>query len=173
MLEQQITIVAEEVEALRQRIIANMRSQGAVASGRTINSLRVEREKDGAMLVSDSRMPFGVLETGRRGGRVPMGFQDIILQWMRDKGVSGTPIPYTTNRQHKYTPQERGDRSLAYFISRKIRREGTRLFREGGRDTIYSQEIPKTMQRVEERVTALVSAYVDEQIKLNIKGGEE
>ena len=58
MLEKQVTIVAEEVEALRQRIIANMRSQGAVASGRTINSLRVEREKDGAMLTAGCRSVF-------------------------------------------------------------------------------------------------------------------
>lgn len=161
------TIIAEELERLRQRIIANMRAQGAVASGRTIRSMRVVMTGDGGMLVSDQQMPFGTLETGRRGGATPFAFSEIIYQWMQDKGIHGTPMPYKTNRPHKYTAQERGDRSMAAAVAHTIRTSGSRLYRVGGRDTIYSNEIPDTVERIESKVTGLISAYADEMIKLN------
>lgn len=161
------TIIAEELERLRQRIIANMRAQGAVASGRTIRSMRVVMTPEGGALVSEQQMPFGTLETGRRGGATPYGFSAIIYQWMQDKGIHGTPMPYKTNRPHKYTPQERGDRSMAAAIAHTIRTSGSRLYRVGGRDTIYSNEIPDTVERIESKVTGLISAYADEMIKLN------
>lgn len=152
-------VVLQELELLRTRIIANMRTAGAVASGRTIASLRVVPTDGGAALVTTGRMPFGTLETGRRGGRIPAGFTAIILDWMRSKGIQAQ---VSGNRS-----QESADRSLAYLISRKIAREGTSLFRRGGRNTIYSQEIPKTVAAVERRIGALFDAYVEESIKLN------
>lgn len=161
------TIIAEELERLRERIIANMRAQNAVASGRTIKSLRVVMAADGCALVSDQQMPFGVLETGRRGGRIPYGFSAIIYQWMQDKGVHATVIPYKTNRPHKYTEQERSDRSMASAIAHTIARSGSRLYRTGGRDTIYSNVIPETVERIENRITGMMSAYVDEMIPIN------
>ena len=161
------TIIAEELERLKERIIANMRAQGAVASGSTIRSMRVVMTGEGGMLVSDQRMPFGTLETGRRGGATPFAFAEIIYQWMQDKGIHGTPMPYKTNRPHKYTAQERGDRSMAAAVAHTIRTSGSRLYRMGGRDTIYSNEIPDTVERIESKVTGLISAYADEMIKLN------
>lgn len=152
-------IVSEELNSLKARIIDNMRNAGAVASGRTIASLKVVPTETGSALVSDERMPFGTLETGRRGGRIPAGFTAIILDWMRSKGIQAQ---VSGNRS-----QESADRSLAYLISRKIAREGTSLFRRGGRNTIYSQEIPKTVAAVERRIGALFDAYVEESIKLN------
>ena len=106
------------------------------------------------------------METGRKAGKVPTGFQSIIRQWMADKGIKADPIPYKTNRQHKYTEQERGDRSLAFLIARKIRREGTRLFREGGRNDIYSNEIPKTRENIMRRLISIMKVEIAS-IKLN------
>lgn len=165
--------VVRILEQLKERIVANMRAADAVATGKTIRSLHVVEENDGAALVSDSEMPFGVLETGRRSGKVPAGFQRIIYEWMMAKGVHGEPIPYKTNREHRYTPQERGDRSLAFLIARKIRRDGTSLFRRGGRTDIYTQEIPKAVEEAERTITAIVGAYVEDMIKLTSIGVEE
>lgn len=159
-------ILSEELEELRKRIIANHLRAGQKASGRTMASLRIDVSDDGGVLWG--RKPFDTLETGRKGGKVPKAFTKIIRQWMKDKGVKGSPIPYKTNRPHKYTPQERGDMTLSFFIARKIKRSGTRLYRQGGRDDIYSVEIPITVQRIGERLMSLVSHEV-ESIKINHK----
>lgn len=159
-------IVVEEFEQLKSAIVRNMMANKQVASGKTIRSMKVEKTASGATLWGHK--PFGVLETGRRAGRVPMDFEAIILQWMRDKGIKGTPIPYKTDRAHKYTPQERGDRNLAYHIARKIAKKGSKLHRDGGRSDVYSNEIPTTLQRIENRLFEFIDIEVEKVIKLNI-----
>lgn len=160
------SIFAEELEALRQKIKAQHISAGQKASGRTAASLRVEVEPEHGTLWG--RSPFGVLETGRKPGKMPSGFTGIIKQWIRDKGISVTPIPYKTDRPHKYTPEERGENRLAFFIARKIKRSGTALFRNGGRSDIYSNAIPETTRRIADRLVKLLSTSIDN-IKLNGK----
>lgn len=142
-------VLSEELEALRQKIIENHLHAGQKASGRTIASLRVEVDGNEGTLYG--RKAFGTLETGRRGGRVPRGFYHIILQWVKDKGI-----------------QVEKPKTFAYFVARKIAMEGTSLYRQGGRDDIYSNEIPKAVEAVLRRVTALYSADV-ESINLNSK----
>lgn len=159
-------ILADELEQLRQAIIANHLKAGQKASGRTMASLRVEVTEEQGVLWG--RSPFGTLETGRKAGKVPMGFTAVIRQWMKDKGIKGEPIPYKTNRPHKYTPQERGDMQLSFFIARKIKRQGTSLFRKGGRSDIYSNEIPAATERIGSKLLELMKAKV-ESIKINKK----
>lgn len=160
----------EELTQLKERIIANMYAEGAVASGRTIRSLQVVSTPEGVALVSQQQMPFGTLETGRRGGDVPNNFVSIIRQWMKDKGIQAAPIPYkrqpSERWQPKYTPAERGQMSMAGAIAYTIEKSGTRLFRQGGRNTIYSQEIPKTVEVIQKKISALLQAQVAA-IKLN------
>ena len=157
-------ILTEELEALKKKIIAQHFGAGQKASGRTAASLRVEvTEEEGTLY---GRSPFGTLETGRKPGKVPQGFQAIIRKWMADKGINAEPIPYKTDRPHKYTPQERGNLSLSYLIARKIRREGTSLFRKGGRADIYSNVIPAATERIKGRIVELLRMEV-ENIKLN------
>ena len=157
-------ILQEELEKLRMNIISNHLKAGQKASGRTAASMHVEVSEDSGTLWG--RNAFGVLETGRKAGRVPKDFQGIIMQWMKDKGIQAAPIPYLTNRPHKYTPQQRGTLRMSYLIARKIRREGTKLFRAGGRQDIYSPEIEKTMERIETRMVSLIKSKI-EHIKLN------
>lgn len=144
-------VVSEELESLRQSIIENHLKAGQKASGRTIASLHVETDNDGGILFG--RKAFGTLETGRRGGKVPKGFYKIIYQWMQDKGI-----------------QVEKPKSFAYLVARKIAREGTKLYRQGGRSDIYSNEIPKTTGSVLSRITGLLAASV-ESINLNSKKG--
>ena len=167
------TIVLQELSLLKERIVQNMYAEGAVASGRTIASMVVQPTDTGAELVTTGRMPFGVLETGRRAGKIPADLPTTIRQWMQDKGIQGTPIPYKTDRPHKYTPQERGDIAMAGAIAHTIAAKGTALFRNGGRSNIYSNEIPLAIEKIEERVTGLLSASIDEVITLHNKGGQQ
>lgn len=157
-------IVGEELERARQIIINHIRATGQNASGRTVASLHVEHKADGGVLWG--RKPFGTLETGRRPGRVPYRFADIIRQWMIDKGVHATPLPYKTNKPHKYTPQERADMSMAHAIARSIAKRGTRLYRTGGRNDVYSNVIPTTLKRIADRFGALIDTQF-KTIKLN------
>ena len=140
-------LVSSELEALKQRIIENHRSAGQVASGRTIASLKVEMTEDGGVLWG--RSAFGTLETGRKGGKVPAGFWKIIRQWMDDKGIQ----------------VEKPD-SFAYLVARKIAKEGTQLFREGGFYKIYSPEVKDTVERVSDGIGILFGSEV-EHINLN------
>ena len=157
-------VIVEELTELQYKIAANMRQAGEVASGRTIASMHVTtQEYEGTLW---GRAFFGVLETGRRAGGVPRDFASIILQWMKDKGLHGEPIPYKTDRPHKYTPQQRGDLSMAHAIVQTIRKQGSLLYRSGGRADIYSNEIPKTLARIDGRMFRLVHMAV-ETIKLN------
>lgn len=158
-------IINEELERARQLIINHIRVSGENASGRTIASLRVEMqsEEHGTLI---GRFPFGTMETGRLAGKIPYGFRGIIRQWMLDKGLHGGPMPYKTDRPHKYTPQERGDLSMAGAIAYTIAKRGSKLHRTGGRADIYSNVIPDTMKRLGDRLMFLVQKSF-EHIKLN------
>ena len=158
-------ILTEELGTLKATIINNIRSTGQWASGKTAASMAVMVSGSIGELVG--RRAFGTLETGRRGGRVPRNLHDIIYDWMMAKGIHAEPMPYKTSRPHKYSEQERADRTMAYFIARTIRRDGTRLYREGGRDDVYSRAIPTTIERINSRLSGIYVAAVAQQIKLN------
>jgi len=144
-------IINDELLQLRQRIIENHLRAGQKASGRTIASLRVEASEDGGTLFG--RKAFGTLETGRRGGRVPKGFYQIILQWVKDKRIA-VEKPKT----------------FAYFVARKIAREGTSLYRSGGRADIYSNEIPNTVESIGKRIMGVLTMEVE---RININSNEK
>lgn len=164
-------ILTEELDGLRQRIIANHIRAGQKASGRTIASLRVEVEDDHGTLFG--RKAFGTLETGRGPGKVPRHFTDIIRQWILDKGIRITAIPYkrkeTEKWRPKYTPQERGLRAMARAIAYKIQKDGTQLHREGGRDDIYSPEVRKAMDNIMNRAFGI---FADDITHINLNNNE-
>lgn len=161
--EEQLRIVREELTAFIERVRKNHVAAGQVASGRTSRSMRVEVEESEGIVFG--RTAFGTLEDGRKPGRVPKSFRSIIRQWMADKGIKGSPIPYVRKPsekwQPKYTPQERGDMSLAGAIAHKIATSGTKLFRDGGRKDIYSNEIPVTVESISKRVLKLFTVEVE------------
>lgn len=142
-----LKIVGDGLQDLRKRIIANHEAARQVASGRTRDSLKVEMTENGGILWG--RQAFGVLETGRKPGRVPKGFYGIILQWVKDKGI------------HVEKPK-----SFAYLVARKIANEGTKLYRSGQKEDIYSTEVEKTIQDISDRILVIFNTEV-EHINLN------
>lgn len=144
-------ILDEELESLRQRIIENHIRAGQKASGKTISSLRVDVNDNQGTLFG--RQAFGVLETGRKPGKVPKGFYQTIQQWVKDKGI-----------------QVENPKSFAYLVARKIAREGTELHRQGGRADIYSPEIEKTTQEIMNRAFAV---FKDDVTHINLNSNED
>ena len=143
-------IIFEELEDLRKRIISNIDSIGRKASGRTFGSMHTDISENRGILFG--RMAFGTLETGRKSGKVPAGFYQIIKQWVIDKGISFD------------SQSERN--SFAYLVSRKIAREGTQLYRTGAEADVYTTEVPETIERIKDRVGFLMRLEF-ESIKLN------
>lgn len=164
-LDEQKRIISEELNILRLRIIDNMKRNKQVVTGKTAQSLAVDVDEWGGRLMGNVPV-IPTLETGRKAGRVPRGFASIIYQWMQDKGIHGDPIPYVRSGKHKYSAQERGDRSMAAAIARTIKTKGSRLHRTGGRNDVYSTEIPRTIEVLRERLGKLVLDVV-RSIKIN------
>lgn len=163
MKEQCRVILKEELLSFIERVRENHKAAKQVASGRTGRSMRVVlNDMEGTVF---GRQAFGTLETGRKPGRVPGNFVAIIRQWMADKGIKASPLHYkrkpSERWQPKYTPQERGDMSLAGAIAHRIATKGTKLYRDGGRSDIYSNEIERTTEAVMKRITAIMSVNVE------------
>lgn len=144
-------IVFEELQDLQTRIADNIVKKGRNASGRTIESMHIDKGDKSITLFG--RKAFGTLETGRGPGNVPKGFYGIIKQWVIDKGLS-----FSTDRERN---------SFAYLVSRKIANEGTKLYRNGGDSDIYSKEIPKTISSIKNRLGIMMKVEVVNSIKLN------
>lgn len=155
-------ILREELGTLKAAIIVNIRKAGEWASGQTAASMQVTA--NGGVGILAGRRAFYTLEMGRRAGKVPRNMQTIIYDWMQAKGVHGTAIPYVRKGKHKYTPQQRGDMSMAWHISQKIKKEGTRLYRQGGRTDVYTSAIPGAVQRVNTRLAGLMQAKIAEKL---------
>lgn len=135
----------------RDEIRANMQTQNINASGRTSAALQVRQNGSRIELVkvAGDNAPFQTLQYGRAGGRVPRGFYEILKQWSRDKGLS-----FASER-------ERG--TFAYFLAKKIAREGTDRHTHPRTD-IYNQPLAKAV--VDIRHTA--RQFVMSQIKADL-----
>ena len=139
-----IEVMLQEVfEQAKRDIIANHERAGQVASGRTRDSLSVEVTSDttSATATMYGRKYFAALETGSQPWKKqykhpPRPFVDTIQRWMDDKGIEGVS---------------------AYLVARKIMREGTKLYRDGGRQDIFTP----VMEDIEQRIDAQLSSIFE------------
>lgn len=174
-LEQQIIAILMQA---REEMRANMQAQNINASGRTSASMRVEKYAGGVRLVggtdgmhSISDAPSGIyaantapiptLEFGRAGGGnppVPRGFYYIIREWTREKGLSFA------------SESERG--TFAYFLARKIAREGTKRHQIPA--DVYSTPVMNARERIEIAIKSslrnTISAALSGATVTNIEG---
>lgn len=150
----EMDILEDCLQGIVSEIRENLAATGTNASGKTSDSLEVVMHDGGGMILG--RKYFQSVEEGRPPGRVPVNFPEIIRQWMKDKGIVAHPIFYkrkpSANWQPKYTPEERGERAMAYAISEKIKTEGTQLFRNGGRRDIYTNAIDNGLKELEQKI---------------------
>lgn len=156
-------ILIEELNNLKSAIIKNHIAAGQKTSGKTEKSLRVSVSSGVGVLFG--RQAFQTLEHGRKKGKVPYNFNEIIKQWIIDKGINVQPLYYkrkpSERWQPKYTPEERGLLSLSSAIANKIERDGTKLFRDGGRDDIYTNEINDALSTINNRVGEFITLEIN------------
>ena len=134
------------LERCKSDIETNIETQNVNASGRTVGSLAVVSDDKGLRLglFGNSHAPLGTLEVGRAGGRVPAGFYQIIKKWTRDKGLQFA------------SESERG--TFAYFVSRKIAREGTQRHRLPV--DVYSTPTKAARNEIESILRNMIQAFV-------------
>lgn len=136
-------MLTEVFEQAKRDIIANHERAGQVASGKTRDSLSVEVTSDttSATATMYGRKYFAALETGSQPWKKqykhpPRPFVDTIQRWMDDKGIEGVS---------------------AYLVARKIMREGSKLYRDGGRQDIFTP----VMEDIEQRIDAELSSIFE------------
>ena len=139
------------LERCKSDIELNMETQDVNASGRTMGSLAVVSDNDGLRLglFGNAHAPLGTLEVGRAGGKVPAGFYQIIKKWTRDKGLQFA------------SETERG--TFAYFVSRKIAREGTQRHRLPV--DVYSTPAKAARNAIESVLRQMVKVGIETSLK--------
>lgn len=118
--------IAKFLNGIAFEIKQEQQAQGRYASGKTAQSLEIEADSSRGILYGN--ISVNVLETGRKSGKVPKGFQATIKQWMSDKGIFQAETESKKN-------------SIAFLIARKISKEGTLLSRQGGKSGVLSKAI--------------------------------
>lgn len=132
-------ILKEFFEGLKEEIISNHIAAGQKATGKTIDSFQIEIEEASARLTA--RGNIDSLEKGTPKG-VKVSRQSLV-EWIEAKGI-----------------QTKNVNSLAFLIQRKIMREGSRLFRDGGRKDIITSAI------TDDRVGVVEQQFADKYLNL-------
>jgi hypothetical protein len=133
-------------------VFAKYISSGSRASGNFGKNMVVE-STDTSVVVSDNTGYGRFIDRGRAPsqgsaqGNVPLRVR--ILQWMKDKGIQGTPYTRADGTQQD---QQKADESLAFIFARAIHERGTIAYREGGTGVI-SDVI------TQQRVTSLTEVF--------------
>ena len=130
---------------------------GTNASGRTSASLHVVAG-DGVVEVW-GRPAFGTVEHGRRAGRVPRNFRAIIAQWIVDKGLTLDirPVIRPTSRDAYTRALHRSAGAIAW----KIRTDGSKLYREGGRSDIYTPAVKRAAEAIKQYLNDVAISYLE------------
>ena len=141
-------ILTEELDALRQRIGANMETADQIATGKTRDGMRIEVR--GLSGVLTGRQAFATLERGsrpwsRKPKRTPKWFADLIGEWIDAKGLD-------LNK---------------WAVARSLITKGSKLYRSGGRADIYSPELQKTMDAIGKRVLDQYAVLVTNRLTIN------
>ena len=143
-------ILEELAEEALKEIRAEMANSGTNASGKTAAGLFHVTEDDSLELYSN-RKGFANVEAGQNPGKRPRNFRDIILEWIKVKGIKVKDMPYSPKYkgERKFSSsQERGIYYAAGAIAWRNKTKGSLLFREGGRNDIFSPAVDKLVKKV-------------------------
>lgn len=137
------------LENVKKQIVSNIQSEKITASGRTEKALKVVERGGSILLIKEAgdNAPMSTLEVGRPSGKVPKTINQIIMQWIEDKGINVTIIPYKTDRPHKYTEEERSKMVAAGAIAHKIAKEGTERHKNP-KANIYSNVVKDAVKEI-------------------------
>ncbi|MCL1936997.1 MAG: hypothetical protein FWF52_01200 [Candidatus Azobacteroides sp.] len=143
------TILKEELEQLRVDVVDRQKEVGAWASGNTAAGYEtaVESGYHGWM---GGYSYVEVLEVGRRPGKVPVYFKEIIKRWIIAKGLQ-----YQSERELN---------RMAASIAWVIRKEGSYLHRHGYRIDIFAEPLERFYNRLNLRLMTYYALQITETI---------
>ena len=149
-------IVTRHLEEVRKGIAANMEAMHRNASGKSVESLKVEagRNSQGetsALLTGGRQWLY--MEHGRGPGKVPYNFTGIIREWILNKGISFSGVPGKT--------QERKLTNLSWMIASSIMKKGTTLHRNNGYNDIFDSLIAKEMDKLADEAAGVIAVEYD------------
>lgn len=142
-------ILTEELETLKSDITTRHETAGQKASGATISSLETLTNVNTGQLLGATYL--GVLERGRRPGKTPKGFVEILKAWIKAKGLSFSDDDDLTR--------------FANAIKWKMIKSGSELYQAGGRQDIYTPAIAD----FENRLASRIAVYFEQEIKNKIE----
>ena len=134
------------LEELKQNIISRHVSAGQVVSGKTKAGFEVKTISAfrGQLL---GYTYSGVLERGRRAGRIPKNFTAIIAKWAAVKGIT-----FASDR----------DRArFAYFVAKKIKEQGTMMYRQKREEDVFTT----ATLRFEDMLSIEIGALFENEVK--------
>ena len=141
-----------ELEYILQKVIDDFliprfNELGMNATGEWLESLEIEIGNDDGKI--RGRNYSEQLAKGREPGKMPPVSQ--IERWVNAKlGISGSEAT-----------------SIAWAISKKIAKEGTTWYKKGGTDLIEVLSEPKTIQFIQEQLSAILTVRVSERLQRN------
>lgn len=147
----QLDILQNEFDKLSVDLTARYVELGMRASGKWDKEKTVTTSESGTVVSAKIEgAPYTrQLQFGRKPGKFPP--LAAIEQWINDKGIV-PEIPI---------------RSLAYLIARKIAKEGTKYFKQGGTDLVDSVVTPQRIDDIIAKVgiinvEGIISGFVNE-----------
>lgn len=130
-------ILFDEFTSIKEDIISLYDSRGRRASGDFADEMEVEVDGLTVRLLGAAHTEYTV--EGRGPGKFPP--IDKIEEWIEEKGVAATIEGEITVS------------SLAFLIARKIAKEGTEVWKDGGDDLISSVITPQRIENIINKVT--------------------
>jgi len=129
-------VIEKEFMLIVEDLIRKYDELGMRSSGQWAKSLEVQATEFSGIILG---LPYTQqLATGRKPGKFPP--IKSIEEWILEKPIRFEP--------------EISISSLAFLIARKIAREGTKYFQEGGTELIESVITPKRIQSIIDKVAA-------------------
>lgn len=140
-------LLAVEFEAIKKDLIAKHNQLKMKASGKWESSLKVDVLETQDLYIARiyGEHYTEQLVFGRKPGKFPP--IKAIEQWIKDKGIAGIGKKISVS-------------SLAFLIARKIAKEGTKYFRDGGTDLVSSVYTPERIQSIIDKVREINLTYI-------------
>lgn len=135
------------------RIKVEMHNQGLDASGRLSDSLEytITDTQDGTHIQILAAPYFLYAEKGRKSGKIPFRFGDILAQWVEDKGVA-VPSQFKDARQ------------FGYAIASTIKKYGSKRYRENKPLDVVSAALNEYRPKLNEILENRTVYYINDNL---------
>lgn len=142
--------IADGLLNMRQEIIRKSQDAGQEASGETYRRIVVEVDGDEFTIEGSITAPvyFHTLLRGRGPGKVPVGLPQILMEWAKVKGIT--------------FEDPRDLVRFANAVTWKMRREGSKLFRDHRYIDLVSDAQKHFEQMLDKELDAFMTSQIDE-----------